>query len=199
MKTLLAIILGYLLGSLSAGIIVMRVFGHKDIRTMGSGNPGTTNILRVMGKKYALLTFLIDFFKGVLAAWLGFKLTGTQTGGLLGGIASVIGHNYPLYFGFKGGKGIATSFGALLYLFPLQTTAAFLSFLIVVAVTRYVSAGSVTAAVVLPLGVILTPSAGIFAKVLVTAFGLLAIYRHRQNIVRLMEHRENKISFNSKK
>lgn len=106
-KLVLTLIIGYLLGSISTGVIVSRVFGHKDIRSEGSGNSGTTNMLRVMGKKYALLTFAGDLFKGIAAVLIGKAWLGTQAGEIVGAFGAILGHNFPLYFGFKGGKGIA--------------------------------------------------------------------------------------------
>lgn len=150
-KLVLTLIIGYLLGSISTGVIVSRVFGHKDIRSEGSGNSGTTNMLRVMGKKYALLTFAGDLFKGIAAVLIGKAWLGTQAGEIVGAFGAILGHNFPLYFGFKGGKGIATSFGCLLVVFPVQTLCAFGVFLLLVAATRYVSAGSLGAAVTLPI------------------------------------------------
>ncbi len=130
MKLLLTLIIGYLLGSISTGVILSRVFGHKDIRNQGSGNSGTTNMLRVMGKKFALLTFAGDLLKGIIAVLIGKALLGTQAGEIIGAFGAILGHNFPLYFGFKGGKGIATSFGCLLIVFPLQTLCAFGVFLL---------------------------------------------------------------------
>ncbi|MEI3407150.1 MAG: glycerol-3-phosphate acyltransferase [Christensenellales bacterium] len=138
MKLLLTLIIGYLLGSISTGVILSRVFGHKDIRNQGSGNSGTTNMLRVMGKKFALLTFAGDLLKGIIAVLIGKALLGTQAGEIVGAFGAILGHNFPLYFGFKGGKGIATSFGCLLIVFPLQTLCAFGVILLLVATTRYV-------------------------------------------------------------
>ena len=140
-KLILTLVIGYLLGSISTGVIVSRMFGHKDIRSEGSGNSGTTNMLRVMGKKYALLTFAGDLLKGIVAVLIGKAWLGTQAGEIVGAFGAILGHNFPLYFGFKGGKGIATSFGCLLIVFPVQTLCAFGVFLLIVALTRYVSAG----------------------------------------------------------
>ncbi len=151
-KLILTLVIGYLLGSISTGVIVSRVFGHKDIRSEGSGNSGTTNMLRVMGKKYALLTFAGDLLKGIVAVLIGKAWLGTQAGEIVGAFGAILGHNFPLYFGFKGGKGIATSFGCLLIVFPVQTLCAFGVFLLIVALTRYVSAGSLGAAVTLVTG-----------------------------------------------
>lgn len=199
MKLLLTLVIGYLLGSISTGVILSRVFGHKDIRSQGSGNSGTTNMLRVMGKKFALLTFVGDLLKGIIAVLIGKALLGTQAGEIVGAFGAILGHNFPLYFGFKGGKGIATSFGCLLIVFPLQTLCAFGVFLLLVATTRYVSAGSLGAAVTLPFFIMFTTPCDPVIWCSVIAICLLAIWRHYPNIKRLMNHTESKLSFGKKK
>ncbi|MCR4706695.1 MAG: glycerol-3-phosphate 1-O-acyltransferase PlsY [Clostridiales bacterium] len=198
MKLFLSLIIGYLLGSLSFGIILSRVFGHMDIRTKGSGNAGATNMFRVMGKKYGLMTFALDLLKGLAGALLGKAIAGGDLGGLIGGIGAVIGHNYPLFFGFRGGKGISTSFGALLGVYPMQVLGAFAAFLIVLAITKYVSAGSLAAAVTLPIFVLATTDRNPVCVAIIFCYSLLAIYRHRGNIVRLIHHEESKITLNRK-
>lgn len=198
MKLLLSLAIGYLLGSLSFGVILSRVFGHMDIRTQGSGNAGATNMLRVMGKKYGFATFALDLLKGLFAARLGVAIGGGDLGGLIGGIGAVVGHNYPLYFGFRGGKGISTSFGALLGVYPLQVLCAFAAFLIVLALTKYVSAGSLAAAVTLPIFVLATTDRNPYCVAIIFCYSLLAIWRHRTNIARLLQHRENKFSLGKK-
>ena len=199
MKLLLTLVVGYLLGSISTGVILSRAFGHKDIRSQGSGNSGTTNMLRVMGKKFALLTFAGDLLKGIIAVLIGKVLLGTQAGEIVGAFGAILGHNFPLYFGFKGGKGIATSFGCLLIVFPLQTLCAFGVFLLLVATTRYVSAGSLGAAVTLPFFIMFTTPCDPVIWGSVIAICLLAIWRHYPNIKRLMNHTESKLSFGNKK
>ena len=199
MKLLLTLVIGYLLGSISTGVILSRAFGHKDIRSQGSGNSGTTNMLRVMGKKFALLTFAGDLLKGITAVLIGKALLGTQAGEIVGAFGAILGHNFPLYFGFKGGKGIATSFGCLLIVFPLQTLCAFGVFLLLVATTRYVSAGSLGAAVTLPFFIMFTTPCDPVIWCSVIAICLLAIWRHYPNIKRLMNHTESKLSFGKKK
>ena len=199
MKLLLTLVIGYLLGSISTGVILSRVFGHKDIRSQGSGNSGTTNMLRVMGKKFALLTFVGDLLKGIIAVLIGKTLLGTQAGEIVGAFGAILGHNFPLYFGFKGGKGIATSFGCLLIVFPLQTLCAFGVFLLLVATTRYVSAGSLGAAVTLPFFIMFTTPCDPVIWGSVIAICLLAIWRHYPNIKRLMNHTESKLSLGKKK
>ncbi len=199
MKLLLALVIGYLLGSISTGVILSRAFGHKDIRSQGSGNSGTTNMLRVMGKKFALLTFAGDLLKGIIAVLIGKALLGTQAGEIVGAFGAILGHNFPLYFGFKGGKGIATSFGCLLIVFPLQTLCAFGVFLLLVATTRYVSAGSLGAAVTLPFFIMFTTPCDPVIWGSVIAICLLAIWRHYPNIKRLMNHTESKLNLGKKK
>ena len=199
MKLLLTLVVGYLLGSISTGVILSRAFGHKDIRSQGSGNSGTTNMLRVMGKKFALLTFAGDLLKGIIAVLIGKALLGTQAGEIVGAFGAILGHNFPLYFGFKGGKGIATSFGCLLIVFPLQTLCAFGVFLLLVATTRYVSAGSLGAAVTLPFFILFTTPCDPVIWCSVIAICLLAIWRHYPNIKRLMNHTESKLNLGKKK
>ena len=159
----------------------------------------TTNMLRVMGKKYALLTFAGDLLKGIVAVLIGKAWLGTQAGEIVGAFGAILGHNFPLYFGFKGGKGIATSFGCLLIVFPAQTLCAFGVFLLIVALTRYVSAGSLGAAVTLPFFIMLTTPCNPVIWGSVIAICLLAIWRHAPNIKRLMNHTESKISLSKKK
>ena len=197
-KYVLDLLIGYLLGSLSTGVILSRVFFHKDIRTQGSGNAGTTNMLRVMGKKWALLTFAGDLLKGVVAVFIGRWLVGGQAGEILGAFGAILGHNFPLYFGFKGGKGIATSFGCMLIVFPGQALAAFGVFLVLVALTKYVSVGSLGAAVTMPLFVMLTIPYDPVIWLSAIAIGGLAIWRHVPNIKKLLNHTENKLSFGKK-
>lgn len=195
MNIFLTIVISYLLGSCSTGILLSKLSKQGDIRTKGSGNSGATNMLRVMGKKYAILTLLGDMLKGALAALLGKWLVGGAFGGMLGAVFAVIGHNFPVFFGFKGGKGIATSFGAVLCVLPIQILIAFAVFVITVAITRYVSLGSILAAVAFPLAVFLSMPGDLPVVLLAVFMGALAIWRHRANISRLLSHKESKISF----
>ena len=199
MNMILTILFGYLLGSISTGVVLSKLFAKTDIRTQGSGNAGTTNMLRILGRKMALLTFVGDMLKGIIAVFIGKALVGGTLGGMLGVTGAVLGHYYPLYFGFKGGKGIATSFGSLLFVFPIQALLAFAVFLVLVGVTHYVSVGSVAAAVTLPLLVVLTTPDNLPVCILVCCIGASVIWRHRANIVRLIQHKENKLDFNTLK
>ena len=189
-KFLLTAIIGYLLGSISTGILVSRMEG-RDIRAEGSHNTGASNALRVLGVKGGALTFLGDFAKAALAVLIGRWIAG-EYGGLVGGIAVVLGHNWPLFFGFQGGKGVACSVAVLLLTCPWQGAAAIAACVIVIAVTKYISLGSMTMLAVFFLLVLFTKP---FWPYAVWAFVMLAlcVYRHRSNIERLKNGTENKI------
>ncbi|MBP3524469.1 MAG: glycerol-3-phosphate 1-O-acyltransferase PlsY [Clostridia bacterium] len=196
---LIVIAAGYLLGSISTGVVLSKLFAKTDIRSQGSGNAGTTNMLRVLGRKMALFTFIGDMLKGIIAVFIGKWLIGGELGGLLGVVGAVLGHYYPLYFGFKGGKGIATSFGSLLFVFPVQALLAFAVFLILVAVTHYVSVGSIAAAITLPLLIVITHWQEPSLWIITVCIGASVVWRHRANIKRLMNHTENKLDFGTLK
>ncbi len=201
LKTLLAIVIAYLLGSLSSGVILSRMMNGLDIRTQGSGNSGTTNMLRVLGPKMGLLTLICDMLKGILAAVIARSLTGTLFGGTLGAFFVVLGHNFPVFFGFKGGKGMATGFASLLVLFPFPMLLSLCTFILCVAVTRYVSVGSIASAASTFFYILFFSGQklDIWTLLVVLVTCLMNIYRHKSNIVRLLEHRENKLSFGSQK
>ena len=199
LSILIVIVAGYLLGSISTGVVLSRLFAKTDIRSQGSGNAGTTNMLRVLGRKMALLTFIGDMLKGIIAVFIGKWLIGGELGGLLGVVGAVLGHYYPLYFGFKGGKVIATSFGSLLFVFPVQALLAFAVFLILVAVTHYVSVGSIAAAITLPLLIVITRFQEPTLWIITVCIGASVVWRHRANIKRLMNHTENKLDFSTLK
>ena len=199
LSILIVIVAGYLLGSISTGVVLSRLFAKTDIRSQGSGNAGTTNMLRVLGRKMALLTFIGDMLKGIIAVFIGKWLIGGELGGLLGVVGAVLGHYYPLYFGFKGGKGIATSFGSLLFVFPVQALLAFAVFLILVAVTHYVSVDSIAAAITLPLLIVITRFQEPTLWIITVCIGASVVWRHRANIKRLINHTENKLDFSTLK
>ena len=199
MKIFLTMLIGYLLGSISTGVLISGVFAKTDIRTQGSGNAGTTNMLRILGRKMALFTFVGDMLKGVIAVFIGKWLVGGDLGGLLGVVGAVLGHYYPLYFGFKGGKGIATSFGSLLFVFPVHALLALAVFIVLVALTHYVSVGSIAAAFVLPLLVVITRFDQPALWIITVCIGASVIWRHRANIARLMSHTESKLDFSKLK
>ena len=199
--SLLATLIAYLVGSLSFAVIVSRAMGLSDPRTYGSGNPGATNVLRSGSKPAAIVTLLLDAAKGwlpvMLVKWFGpaWDLSeGTQA---LAWLAAFLGHLYPVFFAFKGGKGVATAVGVLLAFEPLLALATLVTFAIIVFFSRYVSLASMVAAVFAPAyyligdGVAWTASG---AKTLaLIAMGLLLIWRHRENIQRLLAGTESKL------
>lgn len=190
METILAIAAGYLLGSISFGIIITRIYKGVDIRDFGSGSTGMTNVLRTAGKGPAALVLLGDVLKGVISTAIGIYLGGTGYG-VLGGLAAMAGHAYPVYFGFKGGKSVATGFGVILTLAPDATLVTAAIFLGTIFISRYVSLGSIIAAISAPILMYL------FAKPLpVIIFALVGasfvLYAHRSNIKRLYQGKEYK-------
>ena len=198
LKYIAIAVVGYLLGNISGGVLIARGFGVKDIRKHGSGNSGSTNVLRTVGWLPGVLTLVGDCLKGYAACWFGRWLCG-EPGMLLGGLCAIIGHDYPVFMGFKGGKGIATSLGLILAISPLLGLAHLVLVVVIVACTGYMSIGSIVASVAFPtLTAILyrgQPHYGLMVAVAVFA-GLLSIYRHKENIKRLMRHEENRLDFN---
>jgi len=190
MLGILFIIIGYLVGSLSSAILVCKAMKLPDPRTEGSGNPGATNVLRIGGKLPAALVLVGDILKGFLPVLIA-ALVGVY-GIMLGlvALAAVIGHMYPAYFKFQGGKGVATAFGGILALSPIVAIIAAIVWAVIVFVTRYVSLASLIA-VVLAAVLILFVYTIYFLPVAIIA-GLI-IYRHMDNIARLKAGTESKI------
>ncbi|MFY9175959.1 MAG: glycerol-3-phosphate 1-O-acyltransferase PlsY [Caldicoprobacterales bacterium] len=192
MRYILIALIGYLLGNISSSYLVGKLMAKIDVREHGSGNLGATNVYRVLGLRAGGIVFLTDTLKGLLATLIGIWLKG-DIGGLVGGIAAVAGHNWPFLLGFKGGKGIATSFGSIVILFPIISLILFIVELLVIAFTGYVSLASITVAALFPILVIVFRYS---IKHIIGAFilAILAIYRHRSNISRLLKGQENKIT-----
>ena len=188
---MLCAVIGYFMGCFSTGIILGDM-AKIDIRKYGSKSTGTTNVIRVMGFKMGLMTFIGDFIKAVIAVLLGMMIGGRE-GGLIAGLFSVIGHNWPVFYGFKGGKGIACSTGVLLLNVPLEGAISAAIAISVIYLSRYVSLGSLSllfsAAVILPFTRGLWP-VGAWALLLF----IFAVYRHRTNIQRLMRGTESKFT-----
>ena len=197
LKYLLIAVVGYFLGNISVGILISRAYGVKDIRTRGSGNAGTTNVLRTLGWVPSVLTLVGDCLKGFLAAELG-NILGGEIGMLIGGTCAIIGHDFPVVFHFKGGKGIATSLGLILALNPWIALVLTVLVVGVAATLRYMSVGSVAAAVLYtPLvAIFMRGSAYYGAQLGFAAFAsLLALFCHRKNIARLIRGEENRLDF----
>ncbi|MBN2106347.1 MAG: glycerol-3-phosphate 1-O-acyltransferase PlsY [Deltaproteobacteria bacterium] len=187
----------YLLGAIPTGLVLARLFSATDIRAGGSGNIGATNVLRLLGRKFGALTLLGDMLKGFLPVYTGSLLFPDAAGGTdnmilsLFGLAAFLGHLFPVYLKFKGGKGVATAFGVFAWLAPAALVLVLVLFVIVVAVSRYVSLASLSAAVVLPL-LLLTYSYPLPVVLTGIIMGLLVFIKHKNNIQRLLQGTENK-------
>ena len=191
----------YLIGSLPSGYMVGRING-VDLRTIGSGNIGATNALRVLGKKWGYLVFAADILKGWLSVTLGYSLSRQFApehviwAGILAAVFAVLGHNFPVWLGFKGGKGIATSAGIMIALFPIWVfLCAFVVWVGSFQITRYVSVASILAAISLPASSLVLALLGRCDWLLVAvalAMTTLAVWRHKSNIDRLLAGTEKK-------
>jgi glycerol-3-phosphate acyltransferase PlsY len=187
----------YFLGSIPTAAWVARAHG-VDITKVGSGNPGMTNVWRTLGWKPAVPVSLIDAGKGYLAARLAWLLTGSMAWTLGAGVMAVLGHSFTCFAGFKGGKGVLTTFGVFLYFVPTSALAGLAAWTAIVLLTRYVSLGSIVAAIVMPIGILLEArlrgNAGLYPVLGVAALmSAFVLYRHRANMVRLAHGTENKI------
>lgn len=189
----------YLLGSIPFGFLVAKAKGI-DIRSVGSGNIGATNAMRVLGKPAGIFVLLMDAFKGYAAVWLCAVLLKNsaanaeiETLRVIAGIGAVLGHNYTCWLKFKGGKGIATTAGVYLALAPWPLLIALGVFIVALVLTRIVSVASISAAVALPVAVWLMMPQNLFLDIVTTALGVMAVYKHKSNIQRLMAGTENKL------
>lgn len=189
---ILFIVLSYLLGAVPTGYLAYKLSGQGDIREHGSRNTGATNVMRLKGWKLAIPVVVVDVLKGFLPAFLAFRIFGDPRLALAASFAAVVGHCYPVYIRFRGGKGVATTVGAAMAvgLVPLFVCAAL--FLAVVGLTRYVSLGSVLAVTAFPL-LALAFGAGSETVLWGFAIAALILFRHRANIGRLLAGRERKL------
>ena len=190
-------IISYFVGSIPFSYLIPKYMSKIDIRHVGSGNTGTTNVVRTLGLKVGILAFIGDFFKGLLPTLIGYSLLG-NIGAILGGGFAVAGHCYPLWLKFKGGKGIATSAGVLLILTPHIFLILLAIQFLIIFVTRYMSLASITSAVLLP---VLCMLFSVPTEIIIFSAGLGAfvIYRHRSNLMRLIRGEEKKLTIGSKK
>ena len=199
-------IIAYLIGSVNFSVILSKKMAGFDVREKGSGNAGTTNMLRSVGKKAAAITLLCDVLKGIvsitIAIIIGVILKDTDKALLvqLAALGVVIGHTFPIFFGFKGGKGVATSLGVLLMVNWQIGLICLVFAIILMALTQMVSLGSVTAAILYPVLVMFihtnyTVSEGSSYFVFSIILAVIVVFNHRENIKRLLEGKENKISF----
>ena len=212
-----AVIFSYFVGSISSSVIISKKISGKDIRSFGSGNAGATNMLRVHGKKAGILTLLCDALKGVLAVIIGIaaenlsriliEKNGISIGGFeeiflfnlryITGVFAVIGHDFPVFFGFRGGKGVATSLGVMLTLNPQVGLIVACAAVLIMAVTRYVSLGSIIGGILYPVSVLVfmagTKNINYVNFICALLLGIILIAKHHANIKRLLSGQENKL------
>lgn len=189
-------IIAYLIGSVSTGLLVSRFFHGPDLHQVGSKSTGASNVQRTMGWKYGLITFWGDALKGLLSCFLAFFLTGNWPLACLpAGLCAVIGHNWPCFFKFKGGKGVATSCGVLLFCFPYQALICFALTIGLIAWKRYISLGSMFLLVSYALFVSFTyqGESRLFVILWTVIMAVICILRHHANIGRLIRGEENKL------
>ena len=196
---ILGALLGYLLGSLPTGFLVAQARG-VDIRRLGSGNIGATNAFRVLGRTAGTLVLVVDGLKGYAACtwmvdallrWQGLTPEGGEPVRIVAGVCAVLGHSFTCWLRFKGGKGVATSAGVFFALAPLATGIGLATWVIVFAISRYVSLASIVASIVLPAAAWLTPNS-LGLRLVTSAMGVTVIWRHKSNIQRLLQGTEHR-------
>ncbi len=200
MIPIVILIVDYLIGGIPFGYLIVKMKTGEDVRGSGSGNIGATNVLRTTGRAAGVATLLLDIIKGFVAVWLMALFTsGNPFWTSAAALAVMAGHAFPVFLNFHGGKAVASFIGAFLYLAPVPLLSVLLVFVIVVAVTKYISLGSVIAAGTFPLGVWLIehPPAPVWIAALIA--GAFIVYRHRANLERIRNGNENVFKFGSKK
>jgi len=190
-KYVLVSVIAYLLGNFSTSYLISRAAGKIDIRKYGSGNAGSTNVLRVLGVKAAAVAFLGDLLKGTAAVLIGKQLGGSY-GEIVAGISVVLGHNWPVFLKFKGGKGIATTIGLMIPIDPIMVLLIVAAGVTLIVITRYVSLGSVMGVLIYPIAMIATrkPLEYIIFSIILSA---MAVFKHRSNLERLLKGTESKL------
>lgn len=191
----ISLALAYLIGAIPFGFLLVKMKTGQDVRTSGSGNIGATNVLRTSGRGAGVATLVLDIAKGYSAVWLAGFLTGGSVEWMTGAaIAVMAGHAFPVFLRFKGGKAVASFVGAYLCLTPLPLLAVLVVFVVTVAVTRHISAGSILAAGSFPFAVWMVSHAPTFIVIAAAVSGAFIIYRHRENIERLRTGSESVFS-----
>ncbi|SRR6266852_1701077 len=196
-------IAGYLLGSIPFGLILAKILGGRDVRKAGSGNIGATNVARVAGPFAGILTLILDVAKGAGAVLLAAQFSlGSTLWMMVAGLCALVGHCFPAWLKFRGGKGVATAAGVFIVMSPLAFLGAIAVFLLVVAVTRYISLGSICAAMAMPILIYFLPAAHVPVYIVLVgalAAAMLIVYKHGANIQRLVRGQEPKFSPGKKK
>ncbi len=193
MLRILGFVIGYFAGCINFAYLIGKFKEHIDIRDFGSGNSGTTNAIRVMGWKLGMVTFFGDFFKCLLAYSLVSFIFKSELAGLYAGFGAVIGHNWPVFLKFRGGKGIAASTGLLFAVNPLGGLIIVIIVSVVINVTKYVSLGSLVLATLMPIMFFIVKDGQIEFVLLGSILMVIAFWRHKANIKRLIEGKENKL------
>ena len=200
MTAFLVLLAAYLIGGIPFGYLLVKLKRGKDVREMGSGNIGATNVLRTTGRALGFATLLLDILKGAFAVWLADRfLNGSLEWMSLAALAVMAGHAYPVFLKFKGGKAVASFVGAFLYLTPLPLAVMLVVFVITVAVTRYISLGSVLAAGFFPLAVLLIEHPPSIVVNSAAIAGIFIVIRHRSNLERIRAGNENVFSLGARK
>lgn len=192
MKYILVLVISYFIGTISGSYIIGKLFLDKDIRKYGSGNAGTTNAMRVLGKKAGVITFIIDFLKGVAVTFIIGRFFGKNLIPL-GILGAIIGHDFPFYMNFRGGKGVATTLGALaLFNFPL-TLICYIVWVLGTVITKMVSVGSILFFISIIIVYTFMSELTTYNIILVNLIALIGIIRHKDNIKRIIAGNENRI------
>ena len=194
MQIIIAVLISYLIGSIPSGFLLTKYVMKKDVRQYGSGNIGATNVARVMGLKSGILVAVFDILKGFLGVLVGQAILGSSLSAaiLVVAAAAIAGHDWSIFLGFSGGKGVATTFGVILRLYPLAFLIYALIWLLLVLTTRYVSLGSIIGSMSLPLTLYFSSydTKNVFFAALLSLF---VLYTHRENIKRLLKGEENRM------
>lgn len=189
----IVMIIGYLLGSVPTSVLISKFILHDDIRNHGSGNPGSSNMIRTFGVRLGLLVLVLDILKGLLSALIGRWMVG-EMGPYYGALAAVLGHNWSVFLRFNGGKGVATTVGACLILMPYGTLAGIVIFILVLFSSKYFSLGSLCCLATIWLSILVFQLADTPLFMTSTLLSLLAVYRHSDNIKRLRAGTENQMN-----
>lgn len=189
----MSLVIGYIFGNFQTSYIIAKSVKHIDIREYGSGNAGSTNALRVMGKKFGIMTFGGDLLKAILAVLLTQLIFQDQLAGLYAGLGTVLGHNWPAVLKFKGGKGIASTLGTILAFNPLIGLGVWVITAVVILSTKYVSVGSMLLVILFPISMTVFYPGNYQALIIASVFMVMGILQHRANILRLLNGNENKI------
>ena len=201
-SVLLCIVSAYLLGSINPAIILSNKLYNQDIRSCGSGNAGATNMLRTFGKKMSVLIFALDFSKAVIAVAIGSLILSVNVGGAISALFVVLGHMFPVFYKFKGGKGVSCTAACILILSPISFVILLPIFILIVLFTKYISLASIMCAMLFPLLAFSLKDVfwggGGFITLSALVIGGFVVFMHRENIKRLLEGKESKVSFSKK-